>query len=346
LFQIPAGIISMRLGMKRTVILGTATSLSATFLSAIVSSSFLLILLRLVAGSGIALLFTPGVSLIASYYPMGSEGFGVSVYDGSSCVGGIFAYVADVIIASALGWRAALTINALVGVLVGIAFFAILPNERKRIGFEIRLSKIRDVLLDSWLLTIGLSLLGLEFTSALVGNFMVFYLSSGLKETALFSGLVGSVLPAAGLASTAFIGKVFDRTQRPKVLILLLGILSALGLAVSALETLGGSLLSTSMVGFFGSAGFIVCIAASRKISGKHHDESEYEVLGISWVITLSLVGSFVAPIFFSFATVSLGYPVAWISSALISLVFFLPLVLSMFKGRGTSIETTESVQK
>ena len=84
------------------------------------------------------------------------------------------------------------------------------------------------------------------------------------------------------------------------------------------------------MVGYFNSAGFIVCIAAARKLSEKH--ETEYEVLGISWVITLSLLGSFFGPIFFSFAVISFGYVVAWIFSGLISLGFFAPLIASMVR--------------
>ncbi len=55
----------------------------------------------------------------------------------------------------------------------------------------------------------------------------------------------------------------------------------------------------------------------------------EYEVLGVSWAITLSLVGSFFGPIFFSYAVIFVGYEFAWIFSSLICLAFFAPLVVS-----------------
>jgi len=330
LFQIPTGVLSMRLGLKNVVLIGTAISTLATLATAVVSSSTGLILLRFVTGTGVALMFTPGVSLIASYYPSGSKGFGVGIYDSFSLVGGIFAFIGNVVISSAFDWRIALTVNALCGVAVGIALLVLLPKETIREEFEISLPKIRNVLLDRWLLVVGFSLLGLEFTSSLVGNFMVFYLSSGLNQVALFSGIIASVLPIAGIASSALAGKLFDRTSRPKTFILLLGVLSAIGLAVSAENGLAGSVLSTIIVGFFSSAGFIVCIAASRQRSEKH--ESEYEVLGVSWVISLSLFGSFFGPVIFSSAVVSFGYGVAWILSGLISLIFFAPLLLSMIR--------------
>lgn len=332
LAQIPSGLFSMRVGLKNGILIGTVISSLATLGSAAESNPVLLITLRFFVGAGLALMFTPGVSLIASFYPHGSEGFGVGIYDSFSLAGGIFAFIGDVLIASAFGWRIALTINAASGLVVGLVFFLILPNDRIREDFKIDLPKVRNVLLDTWLLVVGLSLLGLEFASSLVGNFMVFYLSSSLKESALFAGIVGSVLPAAGVASSALFGRVFDRTMRPKVLILSLGILSATGLALSASNSLNGSVISTLVVGFFSSAGFIVCISAARKLSDKH--ELEYEVLGVSWVITLSLFGSFFGPIFFSFIVVALGYEAAWILSGLVSLGFFAPLLVSMVKSR------------
>jgi MFS family permease len=330
LIQIPSGLLAMRIGMKDAILVGTTISSLATFATALVSDPLALEALRFVVGAGLALMFTPGVSLVASYYPHGREGFGVGVYDSFSLTGGIFAYIGNVILASSFGWRATLEIDAAAGFVVGLTFFVIIPGEKVREDFRIHVPKVRNVLLDRWLLTVGFSLLGLEFASALVGNFMVYFLSSGLKESALFAGVVGSVLPAAGVASSAYFGRVFDRTKKTKLLMLSLGALSAAGLAVSALNTLSGSVLSTLMVGYFSSAGFIVCIAAARKLSEKH--EMEYEVLGVSWVITLSLVGSFFGPIFFSFAVISFGYVVAWIFSGLISIGFFVPLIASMMR--------------
>jgi len=326
LFQIPSGLLSMRIGLKGVILIGTAMSSLATLASAVQSDPLSLIVLRFIIGAGLALMFTPGVSLIASYYPFGKEGFGVGTYDAFSLTGGIFAYIGNTIIASLFNWRIALALNAAGGLVVGLAFLAILPKESIREDFKIHVPKIRNVLLDRWLLTVGLSLLGLEFASALVGNFMVFYLSSGLRENPLVSGVIASLLPISGVGASVIFGKIFDRTRKIKQLILYLGIFTAFGLAVSALNDLTGSVLSTLLVGLFSSGGFIVCVAASRQV-GKH--ETEYEVLGVSWAITLSLLGSFFGPIFFSYAVIFVGYEFAWIFSSLICLVFFAPLVVS-----------------
>ena len=327
LFQIPSGLLSMRIGMKITIIIGTAISSLATLASAIQSDPLSLIVLRFIIGAGIAFMFTPGVSLIASYYPSGREGFGVGVYDAFSLTGGIFAYIGNTIIASQYGWRFTLALNAAAGLMVGLAFLAIIPRETIREDFKIHVPKIKNVLLDRWLLTVGISLLGLEFASALVGNFMVFYLSSGLRQNPLVSGLIASLLPISGVIASVVFGKIFDRTKKMKPLILCLGILTAFGLAVSALNDLNSSVLSTLIVGFFSSGGFIVCIAASRQLT-KH--EMEYEVLGVRLgYYVVAFRSAFSVRIFFSYAVIFVGYESAWIFSSLISLGFFAPLVIS-----------------
>jgi len=93
LIQIPSGLLAMRIGMKDAILYGTVISSLATLATALVSDPLALELLRFVVGAGLALMFTPGVSLVASYYPHGSEGFGVGVYYSFSLTGGIFAYI-------------------------------------------------------------------------------------------------------------------------------------------------------------------------------------------------------------------------------------------------------------
>ncbi len=195
LIQIPSGLLAMRIGMKDAILIGTTISSLATFATALVSAPLALEVLRFVVGTGLALMFTPGVSLVASYYPHGSEGLGVGIYDSFSLAGGIFAYIGDVLLASSFGWRATLEVDAIAGFAVGLVFFVIIPGEKVREDFSIHVPKVRNVLLDRWLLTVGFSLLGLEFASALVGNFMVYFLVVRLEGKCSFFGNRGKRSP-------------------------------------------------------------------------------------------------------------------------------------------------------
>jgi len=326
IFQIPSGIISMRIGLKRVIEIGTLLCSLGLLTNAFESDTVSMVVSRFIIGAGVALLFTPGVSLVARYYPKGKEGFGVGLYDACSLAGGIFGLIGATVLASLTSWRFVLISNGLAGLVIGLALFFIIPRDTMRQDFKVKTSSIVRILSDRWIIVIGVALLGLELASTLVGNFTVYFLSSGVNEGVIMSSLIASLYPVAGIIGTIAFGKLFDRAKSVKRLILVTGVLTGVALAISAVSSLGGSALSTSLVGSFSSAGFILCISAARQV--KSH-ELEYEVLGVSWAITLSLVGSLFGPLYFSYSVISFGYEFAWISSSLLALVFLVPLVFA-----------------
>jgi len=340
LSQIPSGIFSARMGPKQSMILGAFISASSILACAIIHDANLLIALRFSVGIGTAFVFTPGISLVARHFPFDREGFGIGLFDASSLVGAVAGLLGNAILATYLGWRITLVGNGVVGLAIALALIFIIPKEIARSDFRIRASSVKRILLDKWLIAFGLSLLGLEIAIALEGNFMVFYLTSGLGEGAIISGLVTSLLPIFGIFPTIFFGRLSIRMENIRRLVLLMGFLTASSLAIISFSTLISSVVSTILVGFFQSAGFILCINASRQQSNR---EQEYESLAISWAITLSLVGSFFAPVFFSYAVLLYGYEFAWIACSLLSIGFFVPLVLLKTKlANQQSIDPTQ----
>jgi len=83
--QVPGGIIAARIGPRKTGIYGTILASSMCLLSGLTSGFYRIVLLRLVAGLGIAFVFAPGVALIAKYFGPRVEGFGVGVLSSSRC---------------------------------------------------------------------------------------------------------------------------------------------------------------------------------------------------------------------------------------------------------------------
>jgi MFS family permease len=57
-----------RIGPRKTGIYGTILASSMCLLSGLTSGFYRIVLLRLVAGLGIAFVFAPGVALIAKYF--------------------------------------------------------------------------------------------------------------------------------------------------------------------------------------------------------------------------------------------------------------------------------------
>src|SRR3990172_4788752 len=66
--QVPAGIISARIGPRKTAIYGATIASLACFLAGMSSAFYQIIVLRLVAGLGLALAFAPGITLMAKYF--------------------------------------------------------------------------------------------------------------------------------------------------------------------------------------------------------------------------------------------------------------------------------------
>ena len=135
--------------------------------------------------------------------------------------------VGNAIIATSLGWRVTLVTNG-VARFVSRCGSVIHHTQREHPDRfqDAKLPSVRKVLLDRWLVTLGLALLGLEITVALVGNFMVFYLTSGQGKNVVTSGLITSLLPIFGVLPTIAFGRLFDRAKDVRKLIIYLGLVT------------------------------------------------------------------------------------------------------------------------
>ncbi len=90
LAQVPGGILAARIGPRRTAIYGTIISSLACLFSGLISGFYQIIVLRFLAGLGMAFVFAPGVALIAKYFGRRTEGLGVGVYNAVFYIGGAF----------------------------------------------------------------------------------------------------------------------------------------------------------------------------------------------------------------------------------------------------------------
>jgi MFS transporter, NNP family, nitrate/nitrite transporter len=93
LLQIPAGMVTDRLAMKRTLILGLAFMSLASFLPLAQPGFIFAILCRLIAGIGTSLCFVTVMKLIAVYAPGGRIGTYQSFFAASFSLGNILSYV-------------------------------------------------------------------------------------------------------------------------------------------------------------------------------------------------------------------------------------------------------------
>ena len=328
-FQLPGALAASRYSQKTMMILGTIGASISTLLVSFASSVVELEVLRFSCAVTTAFAYAPGYTLITKYFDEGKEGSATGLFAAAAIFGNIVAFAADSVLAVYIGWRATIALNGIVGVIAGLSLIS-LPSIQAKNGTDrgilIRsiFPVIRRTILDRRMLVLCIVLTSLEIGIVIAGNFMVFYLEKQLAVRPEIAGLVASLLPIIGVVASLSFGRLYDRVGNAKLLIVVSGIIAAGGLAFSALGTLYSVALTSVLVGFGNNAGYIVSVALAGKIAV---NEKRFEVVGIAWILSVSLLASFFAPILFSSLATSFGYPVAWVGCALVMILLLLPSV-------------------
>jgi len=229
LFQVPGGIMAAKYGPRRTGIYGTLIASSAALLTAFTTQFYQITVLRFIVGLGMAMVFAPGVTLIAKYFRNHAEGLSVGLFNAAFYVGGAFGLFGWAILAEIVGWRPSIVTSGILGILTGILMIFMVPKDNIREDFPIKLSDLRRILLNRWLLVLTLELFGITSGVTLVTTFMVFYLEDSLKITAALAGIVGGLSMFLAILASPIFGRIYDRTKNARRLLFLSGLGLSLG---------------------------------------------------------------------------------------------------------------------
>ena len=134
IFQVPAGLWAMRRGYRSTSIFALGLMGVFCLASALSPNWEVLALLRFGAGAGAAFFFAPALGLVSSYYPVGSRGPVIGVYNSGFSIGSAVGLFAGALIGEAVGWPWSLAVGR-IGLLV-LCFGAavILPPLRRSVS--------------------------------------------------------------------------------------------------------------------------------------------------------------------------------------------------------------------
>lgn len=331
LFQIPAALVAGKYGQKKIIILGTFGASLSTLLVATASSVPEFELLRFVCAVATAFAYAPGYTLITKYFEPGKEGVATSLFGAAALIGSVAALIGDSVLPVYIGWMATIALNGVVGMLAALSLVT-LPNApvkeeiRKKVAIEesSSFSGIRKIIFDRWILVVCLVLTSLEIGSVIANNFMIYYLEKELAIAPALAGSVTSLVPVVGLGGSILFGRLYDKMGNARLLILVSGGITAGGLGIAAIGNLVSAGITSALVGFGNNAGYIVSIAVAGKIASK---EKRFEVVGVAWILSVSLLASFFAPILFSFLATSFSYPVAWIGLAILMFELLVPVL-------------------
>ena len=338
LFQIPAALMAGRFNQKKVIVLGTLGASFSTLVIAVAGSVVEFELLRFACAVATAFAYAPGYKLITKYFDPGKEGIASGLFGATALTGNIAALLVDSVLPVYIGWRATIALNGVVGLVAALSLIT-LP----RAPYESRINKqetvlksspdfisgIRKILFDRRILVVCAVLTSLEVGSVIASNFMIYYLEKQLVIAPAIAGSIASLVPVLGLFASLIFGRLYDRLGNAKLLIVTAGVITAGGLAVAAIGNLFSAGLSSALVGFGNNAGYVISIAVAGMVASK---ERRFEVVGIAWILSVSLLGSFFAPILFSFLATDYGYPTAWAGSALVMFAMLIPALFVRFE--------------
>jgi len=262
-----AGALSDVLGRKPVMTASLIASALLMLLTAAAPDWHTLLALRALLGLTLSGLPAIAMTYLSEEMHAESIGLGMGLYIGGSAVGGLGGRLVAALVADLSGWRAALAVVALVGLLAGIVFHRSLPESRHFVPHAAHLHtllvRFAGLFGDAglpWLFAEGFVLLGAFVT---LYNYVGYRLRAApfdLSQTAV--GLLFSVY-LVGSVSSAVVGHLAGRLGRrrvlwPTFLLMLAGLalttasalpVIVLGLAVFTFGFFGGHSVVSSWVG-------------------------------------------------------------------------------------------------
>jgi MFS family permease len=327
LFQVPAGLASLRYGARRVSLFALVVMGAAGVLSAASPNWQILALTRFVAGVGAAFFFSPALSLVASYFPTGHRGPVIGLYNGGFSLGGTVGIFGGAALGYAYGWPIALLVGGVA--LLGAAFvaLALLPKASRegQPNLASLWSASRPVLRSRSIWALSLALTGFWAAIYVVAQYFVAYGTAvhptwGLAVIAALPSIVIFISFPGGPIG----GWLGERARDQRRLIALFAVgagLAVLAIPFSPLWALWGVCV---LLGFTDGVVFAVLYLIPTYLPETH---GEGLALGVAVVNSIQVfLGSGFA-IGFGFIAADWGYFDAWIITAFLSLIL-LPLLL------------------
>ncbi len=323
--QVPAGILAAKWGPKKVVVIGVFLSSFSALGTSVLSTIPQIAVLRFLVGAGMAFVFAPGVVIVAQLLRGGKSGIGVGLFNSAFDLGGLLAIFGWIVIATTTGWRPSLALSGGLGVLTGVLVMMYVPNDGNRGEFRVDSASLFAILKDRQLILLGLGTLGFSVGNTIISGFMVYYLNHGLSVAGTVAGLVASLVTVVPIFTAIWGGRIYDSVSRHRAMMMLALLGSAAALAFGAIASVYAAVVCSALGGVVSGIGYTFAFAGARDLN---RTGAEYDSLAIAWVNSISLTGSFLPPVFFSYVAATMGYADAWLWSAALSVVFLIPVFL------------------
>lgn len=218
--QIPAGYVCDRYGPKRLFFAGLlGWSLLGVALS-LAYSYWMAVAILFAAGACRALLFAPGLTLVASWFPPDRRATAMGIFLVGSFIGTMGVSLTGPALSEVLGWRMTFGSYALLGVATAVAFWKFAREKpRAERGARVRLRDAGKII-RSRVLWVCNALQFVRFSVATAFNFWLPSLLLADRGLSLsLAGLIVALSAACAAAANPLGGYLSDRLRNPPLVI-------------------------------------------------------------------------------------------------------------------------------
>ena len=337
LFQVPAGFLSRRYGSRAVSLAGAGTLALGAAAAGAAPSFAVLVALRLVAGVGAALFFSPAIGLVASLYPPGHRGIPVGVFSSAFSLGSAAGIVVTALILPAIGWQLSLVVGGIIlGVPTLLSVFAVprsvgAPPPRPaspRTG-------VPAALRYPGVWAVGIAFIGLEGATSSTAQFVVPWGEAVQGWSVALAGVVGMMFVLPSFAGGPVGGRLAERYRNHRTQFLVATLIAA-GVLV-ALPWAG--LVVAVLIGVVFSLAYGLIYAVMYVLPHYWREVPSEEIpLAIGLLNSIQLAGGAGVSAAFGAIVAATSYSVAWevlVAMTLASLValVFLPPTPAMSAG-------------
>jgi predicted MFS family arabinose efflux permease len=327
-FQIPAGLASLRWGNRRVALTALAVMGAFALASAFSPNWYVLAALRFGTGAGAAFFFAPALGLVAAYYPQGSRGPIIGLYNAGFSAGAAGGLLIGALLGAAFGWPWALGVGGggllLIAALAG-ASLPPTPEPAVRRGPTQLWAAARPVLRSRPLWALALALTGLWAAFYIVAQYFVYFASSAHVDWSLaLAASLPTVMILVEIVGGPVGGWLGERLHDMRFVFLLFGVPSAAVILLLPFLPLLGLAAMFVFLGFADGAVFAVLylIPSYQPVA-----QGEGFALALALVNAVQIFGGSALAIAFGVIAANFGYTEAWFFAGRVGLAT-LPLLI------------------
>lgn len=327
LLQVPAGMLSRRYGSRPVALAGAALLGVASIASALSPSFAVLVAMRVLAGAGAALFFSPAIGLVGSLFPEGQRGLPVGTFSSAFSGGAAAGVFFSAILVGVVGWRWDIALGGVALLLLTLGAFLVIPRSAGAPSRRPAPRVPRALKLGS-LWAIGIAFIGLEAASFATGQFIVPYGTLILGWSAAVAGAVGIAFILPSVAGGPVGGMLAERSARRRTQFLVTSLVVTVLVIAIPWVGLVPMLFIGSVFAFCYGFIYAVMYVLPAYLPGLPSDEIP---IGIGLFNSIQLSGGALVSWFFGWIVAVAGYTIAW---TVLGLVVALPLAALYFVPR------------